>query len=44
MVLCLNLGAEDVSSGPCLGEDETVGLVRELGFNVTVQRLGLWVL
>ena len=43
LVVDLNLGLQDVGSRPGLGEDKTMGLVEELGLNVTSNEVGLGV-
>lgn len=41
LVVNLNLGLQDVGGRPALGEDEAVGLVEELGLNVTADEARL---
>lgn len=41
LVVDLNLGLQDVGGRPALGEDEAVGLVEELGLNVTADEARL---
>ena len=44
VVLRLDLGAQEVGGRPCLGEDDAVGLVGELGLKLAGDGLGLVVL